>query len=180
MDIKLSLNRVFYIPRGKVAALNLILAVVLICFAFLLHYLPFDLGRLMVNITSPRTSSLILLLATGLNFAVILDGIDCYFISEKQAIGPAIGMTVLATLFYAAAWGVFQIAEGHQTFVLLVPAKWNFNDTINSLAAGALLGCLSSLALTRIKLFKDNEAHDFGPFRKACKEIGRASCRASG
>ena len=39
MDMKLSLNRVFYIPSGRVAALNLALAVVLICFAFLLHYL---------------------------------------------------------------------------------------------------------------------------------------------
>ena len=60
IDMKLSLNRVFYIPSGRVAALNLAVAVVLICFAFLLHYLPFELGETVKGLAPARNSSAVL------------------------------------------------------------------------------------------------------------------------
>jgi hypothetical protein len=168
--MKLSLNRVFYIPSGRVAALNLALAVVLICFAFLLHYLPFELGETVKGLASARSSSAVLILAFGLNFLSILHGTERYFLSKKQAIGPAIGMTVLVSLVYTAAWGGFQIGEGKQSFVLLEVGRWNLEETTNSLAAGALLACLSSLALTHLEFFRDDEAYDFAPFQKSCGE----------
>ncbi|MGA8493545.1 MAG: hypothetical protein WB711_24200, partial [Terriglobales bacterium] len=69
-----------------------------------------------------------------------------------------------------AAWGAFEIGGGKQSFVLFTVGRWNLRETFNSLAAGGVLACLSSLALTHLEFFKDDEAYDFGPFQKSCDE----------
>jgi hypothetical protein len=170
MDMKLLINRAFYIPSRRVAIRNLVLVVVLTSFAFLLHFLPFELGETVKEVVSPRNSLIVFVLASGLNFVNILNGIERYFLSKKQAIGPAIGMTVFSLLIYTAAWGAFQIGGGKQTFVLWTIGRWNLRETTNSFAAGGLLACLSTLGLTHLEFFRDDEAYDFGPFQKRCEE----------
>jgi hypothetical protein len=85
IDMKLSLNRVFYIPSGRVAALNLAVAVVLICFAFLLHYLPFELGETVKGLAPARDSSAVLDLCheRALRFASICDFTGLFDTSPK-------------------------------------------------------------------------------------------------